>query len=82
MERLRPHLQAARAIDWAQDPFAKGAYSWATTATRRAQAALTKHDDGAIFFCGEALYQGREMGTVEAALANGRDTAHAIIRGA
>ena len=58
VERLRPHLQAARAIDWAQDPFAKGAYSWATTATRRAQAALTRDDGGAIFFCGEALYRG------------------------
>ena len=82
VERLRPHLQAARAIDWAQDPFAQGAYSWATTATRRAQAALTRDDGGAIFFCGEALYRGRDMGTVEAALANGRDTAQAIIRGA
>jgi len=82
VERLRPHLKAARAIDWAQDPFAKGAYSWATTATRTAQAALTRHDGGAIVFCGEALYCGRDMGTVEAALANGRDCARAMLRGA
>jgi monoamine oxidase len=81
VQRLRPHLQAARAIDWAQDPFAKGAYSWATTATRSAQAALTRHDGSAILFCGEALYQGRDMGTVEAALANGRDCARAMLRG-
>jgi monoamine oxidase len=82
VERLRPHLRAARAIDWAQDSFAKGAYSWATTATRTAQAALTRHDGGAILFCGEALYCGRDMGTVEAALANGRDCARAVLGGA
>jgi monoamine oxidase len=81
VERLRPHLLAARAIDWAQDPFARGAYSYATTKTRGAQSALTRHEGSGIFFCGEALYQGRDMGTVEAALANGRDCARAMLQG-
>jgi hypothetical protein len=38
-----------------------------------------KSDAGAVFFSGEALYAGRDVGTVEAALANGTETAQAIL---
>jgi hypothetical protein len=41
--------------------------------------ALRKINGGAIFFSGEALYAGRDMGTVEAALVNGKETARAIL---
>jgi hypothetical protein len=34
---------------------------------------------GALWFAGEALYSGPDMGTVEAALASGQDTALAIL---
>ena len=78
--QLKAQLGAARAINWAHDPFARGAYSWATTATREAQSVLARDDGSSIVFCGEALYRGPDMGTVEAALANGRDTARAILR--
>jgi len=40
---------------------------------------LGKPDGGVVFFSGEALYAGREMGTVEAALAGGRETAQPIL---
>ena len=46
---------------------------------RAAQLALRKPDRGAIFFAGEALYAGPEMGTVEAALASGQETAQMIL---
>jgi monoamine oxidase len=46
---------------------------------RAAQLALRKPDRGAIFFAGEALYAGLEMGTVEAALASGQETAQMIL---
>jgi len=78
-ERVRKGLVAARAINWGNDPFARGAYSYATPQTRAAQLALRKPDDGAIFFAGEALYAGPDMGTVEAALASGLETAHTIL---
>jgi monoamine oxidase len=78
--RLKANLVAARAINWARDPFARGAYSWATTATRAAQSVLARDDGSSIVFCGEALYRGPDMGTVEAALANGQDTARAVLR--
>jgi monoamine oxidase len=41
-------------------------------------AALSR-PDGAIFFSGEALYAGTDMGTVEAALASGQAAARAIL---
>jgi monoamine oxidase len=76
---IRRNLLASRAINWGNDPFARGAYSYATPGTREAQSVLRKPDDGAIFFSGEALYSGPDMGTVEAALASGRDTAQTIL---
>jgi monoamine oxidase len=36
-------------------------------------------DGGAIFVAGEALYTGPDMGTVEAALASGLETARIIL---
>ena len=73
-------LVAARAINWARDPHAGGAYSYATPGTRGAQAVLSRFDGGTMFFSGEALYRGRDMGTVEAALASGLETARALLR--
>ena len=81
VDRVRRDLVAARAIDWGNDPFARGAYSYATPRTREAQSVLRQPNDVAIFFSGEALYAGPEMGTVEAALASGQETAQTILTG-
>ncbi|MCP3473894.1 FAD-dependent oxidoreductase [Bradyrhizobium sp. CCGUVB1N3] len=78
---LAQRLLAARAINWAHDPFARGAYSWATPQTRDAQSVLASADGAAVLFSGEALYRGRDMGTVEAALASGQETAAVILKG-
>jgi monoamine oxidase len=37
-EQLKQNLVASRAINWRNDPFARGAYSYATLGTRHAQA--------------------------------------------
>jgi hypothetical protein len=79
VDRLRRDLVAARGINWGEDIFARGAYSYATPKTRGAQSILGKPDGGAVFFSGEAVYAGPDMGTVEAALASGRDTARTIL---
>ncbi len=76
---LRHDLVAARAINWGNDPLACGAYSYATPQTRAAQVVLQQPDGTGIHISGEALYAGRDMGTVEAALASGRDTARMIL---
>jgi monoamine oxidase len=80
-DRIGRDLVAARAINWGNDPFARGAYSYATPRTREAQSVLRKPDGGSIFFSGEALYAGPEMGTVEAALASGQETTQTILIG-
>jgi monoamine oxidase len=80
-KELMWNLVAARAINWAHDPLAGGAYSYATPETRAAQAVLSRSDGGPVFFSGEALYRGRDMGTVEAALASGLETARIILLG-
>src|SRR5215831_12758115 len=79
LERITRVLVTSQAINWGNDPFARGAYSYATPKTRKAQSALRKPDSGAVFFSGEALYAGPDMGTVEAALASGRETAQTIL---
>jgi len=76
---LSRSLVAARAINWANDPFARGAYSYATPETREAQSVLASSDRGRVLFSGEALYRGRDMGTVEAALVSGLETARTIL---
>ena len=81
VDRVRRDLVAARAIDWGNDPFARGAYSYATPRTRKAQSVLREPNGDAIFFSGEALYTGPDMGTVEAALASGQETAQMILIG-
>jgi hypothetical protein len=47
---------------------------------REARSVLSRWDGGTMFFSGEALYRGRDMGTVEAALASGLETARALLR--
>jgi monoamine oxidase len=79
-EQLQRDVVAARAINWANDPFARGAYSYATLETRAVQSALAD-PDGAILFSGEALYRGPDMGTVEAALASGLEAVQRIVGG-
>jgi monoamine oxidase len=79
VDRISRGLVASRAINWGNDPFARGAYSYATPKTREAQSSLKRLDGNAVFFSGEALYAGPDMGTVEAALASGRETAQTIL---
>jgi monoamine oxidase len=76
---LRRQLVASRAINWGNDPFARGAYSYATPKTREALSVLRKRGGDRILFSGEALYAGPDMGTVEAALASGEESARMIL---
>jgi monoamine oxidase len=78
-QQLMRKLVAARAINWSKDSFARGAYSYATVETRKAQSVLARPDARPVLFSGEALYRGRDMGTVEAALASGLETARTIL---
>jgi monoamine oxidase len=80
-DRLRHDLVASQAINWGNDPFARGAYCYATPKTRQAQSVLRKADGSGVLISGEAIYGGADVGTVEAALASGRETAQEILAG-
>ena len=79
VEHLRHEMVAARGINWGNDAWARGAYSYATPETPAARALLQQPDASGVFFSGEALYGGPDTGTVEAALASGLGTARAIL---
>lgn len=68
---LKAKLVKARVFNWATDPYARGAYSYQAVNTEQDRRTLQQPIDGKLFFAGEALYPGSEMGTVEAALASG-----------
>ena len=59
LDRITRDIVTSQAINWGNDAFARGAYSYATPKTREEQSALRKPDGGAVFFSGEALYAGR-----------------------
>ena len=75
---IKALLRCARAINWGTDPFARGAYSYATPRTDAAQRVLNQPAEG-VFISGEALYTGVDRGTVEAALAHGEETAKRVL---
>jgi len=76
---VQDQLQASRIINWPADPFARGAYSYATVNAIAARQELLKPIQNTMFFAGEAFYEGHAIGTVEAALASGLAVAKIII---
>lgn len=67
-EALVRELRAVEIADWSRDPFTFGAYAYKTPYTAAALEVLTTPVYDTIYFAGEALNAGDEMGTVEAAL--------------
>lgn len=72
-------LKAHKVCNWAADPFCLGGYSYEVIDGGKAKQKLGDPIDKRLFFAGEALFEGVEGGTVEAALFSGRDTAHRVI---
>ncbi|PSR53837.1 hypothetical protein AHMF7605_10050 [Adhaeribacter arboris] len=79
VEFLKSQLIAQQVYNWLADPFARGAYAYATVNGTGARQLLTTPEADTLYFAGEALYEGPAIGTVEAALASGLAAAHNII---
>jgi monoamine oxidase len=77
-EQLRSELKGWHIKNWTNDPFTLGAYAYKTPETDRLLKIISKPVDDIIYFGGEAFYEGKEMGTVEAALVNGLNIAKSI----
>jgi monoamine oxidase len=76
--RFPAKIDAAWMHNWVTDPFARGAYAYATVGGDRAAQTLARPVGKTLFFAGEAT--GEETGTVEGALASGIKAARRILR--
>jgi len=77
---LKEKLVAWHVANWTADPYIYGSYAYDTIDTAAALQILKQPVANTVYFAGEFLYQGTAMGTVEAALTSGRDTAHQLLK--
>jgi monoamine oxidase len=82
VDYLKERLGAAHVANWTAIPFTCGSYSYVTTETIAAIHFLKEPVEDTIWFSGEGLYEGNDIGTVEAALCSGKQVAEAIFRSA
>jgi monoamine oxidase len=68
---LKENLVTYRIINWIRDRYSFGAYSYSTPQTETSRKILAQPVDHTLFFAGEGLHGGAQMGTVEGALASG-----------
>ena len=76
---LAQSLTGWQVADWVNDPFVCGGYSYDTVNGSKYKQVLKQPVENTLFFSGEGLFEGPEIGTVEAALQTGRETAHKMI---
>lgn len=76
---IERQLKAWHVANWPKDPFCKGGYSYEVVGGRKFREILKQPLLDTIYFAGEGLHEGPEIGTVEAALVSGRDAAHRLI---
>jgi len=66
-------------VDWAEDPYARGAYSYIPVGGLDAPAQLAAPVEGCLFFAGEATDTAGDPGTVHGALRSGERAARELI---
>ena len=76
---LKDKLMAYHVVNWTREPFTHGSYAYDTIEAPASRRLLNQPVEQTIFFAGEYLYEGPAMGTVEAALTSGQNTANQMI---
>jgi monoamine oxidase len=76
---IEDRLAAAWVHHWQQDPFARGAYSYAAVGGHGARQALAEPLHDTLFFAGEAADHEGEHGTVAGALRSGERAAREVL---
>jgi monoamine oxidase len=79
INKLKNDVVASHVVNWTTDPFTLGSYAYDTRESAKARKVLNTPIDHTIYFAGEYLYDGPAMGTVEAALTSGLETAKKLI---
>lgn len=76
---IENNVAAWKVYNWSAEPFTAGGYSYVTTTTKEALHLLNQAVEDTIYFAGEALYDDINVGTVEAALQSGKQTAQKLL---
>ena len=76
--RLRSLLLAGETHNWTNDPFSRGAYSYAGVKMADAPRILSEPIADTLFFAGEATSLDGQLGTVHGALESGLRAAHQL----
>jgi monoamine oxidase len=79
IEFLKQHLKGWSLHNWNQSPYTSGGYSYDTINGDQVKNTIKPGIDNTLFFAGEGWFHGLELGTVEAALSSGKETAQHII---
>jgi monoamine oxidase len=78
---LEQLLSEKHLYNWSADPFFEGAYSYAVIDGEKYMREILQPVDSTLYFAGEGLHNGLEIGTVEAAFQSGRSVAQQLIAG-
>jgi len=78
---LNQMLTASTVVNWKNDLYSNGAYSYDTVESVEAKKLLNTPIGQTIFFAGEAFYEGSSPGTVEAALVSAKNVVEKIVSG-
>jgi monoamine oxidase len=73
------NLLAWHIANWVNDPYSCGGYSYEVVNGKKMKEIMLQPVENTIWFTGEGLFDGAEIGTVNAALFMGRNSAHGII---
>ena len=76
---FREQLLAWHVANWVNDPYSCGGYSYEVVNGEQAKKILRQPVEDTVYFSGEGLFDGVEIGTVNAALEMGRNTAREMI---
>jgi len=76
---LQEELTNYKIINWLNQPYIKGGYSYNTLHSEKAKEILLSPVNNTIYFAGEAISRSESQGTVESALQSGYDTAKMLI---
>ena len=76
---LQEELTNYKIINWLNQPYIKGGYSYNTLHSEKAKEILSSPVNNTIYFAGEAISKSESQGTVESALQSGHDTAKIVI---
>ena len=79
VSELNDNLKTARVANWVSNPYINGGYAYEVVGGDQWKSVIMKPIENRIFFAGEALQEGSETGTVEAALNSGKKVAELIV---